>query len=250
MSKVPSAQDFWDERHSMGAQSGIHGSGTDATGDPVTRRALRFFGDLHGKRLLDLGSGSGDAALFFARQGAHVTAVDLSEIAVERINQRAVDAKLDTVAAVTCPAQQIDSLGSFDFIFGALILHHIEPFEPFVDTLNKCLRPGGQAFFYENSAKSRLLIWFRENVVGKFWVPKYGDPDEFPLTEVEVAILARHFSLHREVSEVVFFELAAAYLLRGHFAPPFKWMDRLLFRTHWGRSLSYFQNLYLKKPAG
>lgn len=43
-----------------------------------TEAELRLCGDVRGKRVLDLGSGSGENAVAFARAGAHVTAVDAS----------------------------------------------------------------------------------------------------------------------------------------------------------------------------
>jgi len=54
---------------------------------------------------------------------------------------------------------------------------------------------GGRAFFYENSAMSSLLVWFRQHVVGRWWVPKCGDEEEFPLTPGEVDMLRRAFAV-------------------------------------------------------
>lgn len=236
---------FWDDKHARGAQAGTHAGATDVSGDPLTLRAREHFGELRGKKLLDLGCGSGDAALFFARQGAEVTAVDVSEVAIARLRERAAAAGVPLRAAA-CGAMDIAALGPFDCIFGALILHHIEPFDVFAGTLRASLRQGGKAYFFENSAKSRLLIWFRTHVVGRLWVPKYGDPDEFPLTEDEVASLGRHFRVRREVGEMVFLQLASSYLLRGHLNGLFKRADELLYRWPRMRGLSYFQHLYLE----
>ena len=79
-------------------------------------------------------------------------------------------------------AQDISKLGKVDFIFGSMILHHIEPFDEFARSLSNVIKPGGKGFFWENSARSKTMIWFRQNMVGKLWLPKYGDQDEFPLT--------------------------------------------------------------------
>jgi hypothetical protein len=40
----------------------------------------------------------------------------------------------------------------------------------------------GRGFFWENNARIKSMIWFRQNIVGKLWVPKFGDSEEFPLT--------------------------------------------------------------------
>jgi predicted RNA methylase len=46
--------------------------------DTPTERELRLLGDLRGKRVLDLGCGTGSAAIAFAHQGAMVIALDAS----------------------------------------------------------------------------------------------------------------------------------------------------------------------------
>lgn len=236
---------FWNEKHARGEQAGSHSEATDVTGDPLTQRALRYFGDLRGRKLLDLGCGSGNAALFFARQGAEVTAVDVSDVAIDGLRERAAAAGV-TLRAQTCGAMDIAALGPFDFIFGSLILHHIEPFDRFAAVMRSALHPGGRAYFFENSAKSKILIWFRTHVVGRLWVPKRGDPDEFPLTEEEVGCLERHFRVEREVSEIVFLQLAASYLLRGIGEGLFRRADAWLYRWPRLHRLSYTQHLYIE----
>jgi hypothetical protein len=113
-------------------------------------------------------------------------------------------------------AFDILALGSFDFVFWKMILHHREPFEDFSDILRRSMADGGKAFFHENSAFSDLLIWFRNNVVGKYGIAKYGDDDEFPLTPKEVESLRQNFSVNVVHPELVFFSLASIYLLKGH----------------------------------
>jgi ubiquinone/menaquinone biosynthesis C-methylase UbiE len=57
--------------------------------DAVTERELRLLGDLRGKRVLDLGSGGGFAAITFAQQGAIVIALDGSDDHLARARERA-----------------------------------------------------------------------------------------------------------------------------------------------------------------
>ena len=53
--------------------------------DIVDESALRLIGNVDGKRLLELGGGSGHNAVALAKQGAHVILVDPSHRRLERI---------------------------------------------------------------------------------------------------------------------------------------------------------------------
>ena len=143
------------------------------------------------------------------------------------------------------PAQEISKSGKVDFIFGSLILHHIESFNEFARSLIKVIKPGGKGFFGENSAHSKTMIWFRQNMVGKLWVPKYGDQDEFPLTLGEVDETKKYFDVGIEYPELLFFRMISSYLLRGNFSRPFQMLDSCFFKYPAFRKYSYRQYLYI-----
>ena len=159
----------------------------------VLAAAAKHFGSLSGKDVLDIGCGVGGSSLFFAERGARVTSIDTSGVAIANIEKFCRDNRIEAIWAVQLSALDIGSLGRFDFVFGSMVLHHLEPFADFVTALRATVRPGGRAFFYENSAMSSLLVWFRQHVVGRWWVPKCGDEEEFPLTPGEVDMLASRF---------------------------------------------------------
>ncbi len=232
-------EDFWDARYRVDEASSVAEEG------PVLAAALTHFGDLAGKTVLDLGCGMGRSSLFFAQCGARVIAVDVSRVAVARLERLCAERGIANVEAVHGSAFEIDRLGPVDYAFGAMILHHLEPFDEFARVLRAAVAPGGRAFFYENSAMSRLLVWFREHVVGRAWVPKEGDDEEFPLTPGEVDLLRRQFSVRVEYPELLFFRLVSDYLLRGRLQAPFAWADRMGHRIPALRRLSYRQYLYL-----
>ncbi len=142
-------------------------------------------------------------------------------------------------------ALNISKIGPFDFAFGSNILHHIEPFPEFVISLRQAVRNSGKAFFNENNACSRLLIWFRKNVTGKYWIPKHRDEDEFPLTPNEVNELKKYFHVRISYPEFVFFRLISPYLLGGHLKQIFKFLDDLVYKIPSFRKYSYRQYLYL-----
>jgi 2-polyprenyl-3-methyl-5-hydroxy-6-metoxy-1,4-benzoquinol methylase len=156
-------------------------------------RLQAFLGDVRGKRVLDLGCGLGTLSIALANMGADVIAVDISDVAVSKLNHVAATEGL-TIKAYSSNAMEIEALGPFDAAAGIMILHHIEPLSQFAACLGRSLKPGATAFFYENNASSKLLIWFRDHIVGKLWVPKYGDADEFPLQPKEIDLLRPYFA--------------------------------------------------------
>jgi 2-polyprenyl-3-methyl-5-hydroxy-6-metoxy-1,4-benzoquinol methylase len=203
-----SVVDYWNQKY--GGQ--VHAEDLE----PVLRAARAHFGDVRGKRVLDLGCGLGVASIHFAGLGAEVVSVDMSAVAVQRLRDTCADNGIVGVRAEVASAMEIGKLGPFDRVFGSMILHHIEPFDEFARVLGEAMAPEGRAFFYENNGRSRLLLWFRDHVVGRFGVPKHGDNQEFPLQPEEIDMLRPSFEISVEFPELRFFRLISAYLLRGH----------------------------------
>lgn len=89
------------------------------------------------------------------------------------------------------------------------------------------------------------MIWARKNIVGKLWVPKYGDPDEFPLTPDEVDELKKHFQVDVQTPELLYFRMIPFYIFRGHLIKPFEYLDNFFYRFPALRKHSYQQFVYL-----
>ncbi|TLU70590.1 class I SAM-dependent methyltransferase [Lichenicoccus roseus] len=205
-----------------------------------------FLGPLPGKQVLDIGCGDGATSLFLARRGAIVTAIDYSAPAIENLQSAAEHEGLHGFRAVVGDVMQIDQLGQFDYVFGSLILHHLEPFHEFCGVLRRTLKKGGSAFFYENNASSDLLIWFRRNIVGRYGVPRYGDEDEFPLMPSEIDCLRQFFQVEVKIPEMVMAKLVSAYLLKRRFKKTADWIDAVLFASNIGTRHSYRQYVMLR----
>ncbi len=236
---------FWNQTFSRGPDTEYSRVGLPQGPDPVLEAALRHFGNIQGKRVVDLGCGSGKASLLFASLGSHVISIDQSDVAIANLRAFCSSNRITNVRAMHLSALNIAELGPVDFVFGSMILHHIEPFAAFVGALRSVLPCKGKAFFWENNAFSPLLIWFRQNVVGKLWVPKYGDDEEFPLMPREIDVLRRHFTVQLAYPDLVFFRLISQYLLRGHLETPFRLLDRIFYKWPAFRKRSYHQYVYL-----
>lgn len=238
---MKAAPDFWDDIFSQ-KQAGFYSRiELPDVNNPLLVRALHHFGDVRGKTLIDLGCGRAATSLYFAARGANVISVDLSSTAIRNLQEYCDANGIKNIKAVHGSAMDIASFGKADFIFGSMILHHLEPFQDFAAGLGSVLGKTGKAFFWENNARSKIMIWFRKNIVGKLWVPKYGDPDEFPLMPSEVDEIRKHCKVTIEYPTLFYFQLISIYLLRGRLSRFFTFLDRYFYRYPAIRQYSYRQ---------
>ncbi|GAA0593862.1 class I SAM-dependent methyltransferase [Streptomyces crystallinus] len=97
-----------------------------------------------GHRALDLGAGAGRHTMWLARRGWHVTAVDISAVALERTKQQATAENVE----VTTVLADLDSYEPPQDTFGlALITYvHVEPAQRamLLARAAKALAPGGR----------------------------------------------------------------------------------------------------------
>src|SRR6266498_3727391 len=143
-----SSNEFWDRIFAKGQTGAYSRIEMPAGDDPVLLAASTHFGDVNGKVLIDLGSGNGKASLYFARQGAHVISVDQSGVAIANLTAFCAQNEISNIQPVGCSALEIGTLGPVNFVFGSMILHHIEPFEMFTAVLDRTLSQNGRAFFW------------------------------------------------------------------------------------------------------
>ncbi len=236
---------FWDKVFSEGQEGSYSRIEMPDLQDPVLQAALAHFGNMEDKIVVDLGCGRGATSLFFAHLGAKVISIDSSEVAIANLSAYCQENGITNISPIKMSALEISKLGEVDFVFGSMILHHIEPFREFSKSLRDVIKPGGRGFFWENNARSKIMLWFREHVVGKFWIPKYGDPDEFPLMPSEIDEMRNYFDVEIEYPELLYFQMIPFYFFRSRFNAPFKFFDTFFFRYPEIRKHSYRQYVIL-----
>lgn len=152
------------------------------------RFALNFLSPIKGKRILDLGCGLGDAAVYFALNGADVWAIDISPgmvgITKRLAEKHNVSNKLDAQVMVAEELKFPD--GHFDLIFGNGILHHVDRTKA-AKEIDRVLRPNGKAAFIEPLAYNPVINVYRRLADG------VRTPTEKPLRFRDIRRLKRQF---------------------------------------------------------
>ena len=127
------------------------------------RHALQALGGtaaLRGKRVLDLGCGSGEAAVFFALHGAEVTGADVSgemlHVADALAAHHGVSIRTVKILAEGMPFADEE----FDCVYGNGLLHHVE-LEPAIQEIRRVLKSGGRAVFIEPLAHNPAIHLYR-----------------------------------------------------------------------------------------
>ncbi len=102
--------------------------------------------DLEGKRILDLGCGTGERCMDYLNRGAaKVTGIDISEkmLAVAKSENSSPD-----ITYLNMPMEDIGSLeGEFDVVISSLALHYVEDFPGVVKNVYRLLSEGGIFLF-------------------------------------------------------------------------------------------------------
>ena len=126
--------------------------------DLPTEAELRLCGDLSGRRVLDIGCGSGENAVTMASQGAHVIAIDVSRA------QIALGKRLAETAEIRVEWHESDAADlaflradSIDLALSTGVVDEIEDFDRLLRQVHRVLRPGS-AFVFSHEHPMRLAV--------------------------------------------------------------------------------------------
>jgi len=178
------------------------------------RFILKLMGPLAGKNLLDIGAGLGESSVYFALQGADVTALDISPGMIEttlKLGKRyGVELKgvVSVAEGLNVPSE------SYDLVYIANAVHHVQDRASMFNEIRRILKPGGRFFSYDPLAYNPAINIYRRMATA------VRTSDEQPLTRADVKLASRYFSNfgHREFW-IASLALFAKYYLKDHIHP-------------------------------
>jgi len=126
-------------------------------------RALKLFGNIKNKRILDLGCGFGDTATIWALRGAKVWGIDISPVCIKVAKKVAKRYKVSSFCHFSQMASENlkfpDSY--FDFVFGDAILHHVN-IPKTLKEVRRVLKPNGIVVFIDPLSYNPVINIYRK----------------------------------------------------------------------------------------
>ncbi len=161
---------------------------------PIYGRSFCFhlLGNIEGKKILDLGCGDGDNAVFLAKKGAKVVAIDLSKEAINLTTAKIKGNHVEEMVKVMHMNGERTTFrdGEFDCVLGNAVLHHLD-LARIGNELHRILKTKGLAVFREPVIFNKTLAAVRKIIPYR---PHAITPDERPLTGADVELLGEKFS--------------------------------------------------------
>ncbi|MCE2955204.1 MAG: magnesium protoporphyrin IX methyltransferase [Gemmatimonas sp.] len=135
--------------------------------------------DLHGKRVLDAGCGTGTASIELAQRGAEVVAIDLSPTLVQHAQERAEEVGIDDIDFRS--GDMLDpSLGHFDYVVAMDSIIHYE-LEDMVKALATLAPRVNERMLITVAPRTPMLTVMR--AVGKLFPRSDRSPSIVPVSE-------------------------------------------------------------------
>lgn len=102
-------------------------------------KLLPMLGDVTGKKILDVGAGTGRLAIYLSNRGAEVTALDLSEKMMALIKRKNKKVMTKVGDAESLPFEE----NSFDIVVAAFLIVHLKDPSRFFDEVYRVLKEDG-----------------------------------------------------------------------------------------------------------
>lgn len=198
MSALDSTQQA--SRDQFDRQSAAYGKGHILSQTDDLRSALPHLAVERGQRVLDIATGGGHTAVFFAKLGLDVTAADIAPSMLAQTRALAAEAGV-TVDTVEHPAEKMPHPdGSFDLVTCRVAAHHFSCPASFCMETARVLKPGGHLLLIDGSVEDgqpEAAEWIHQ--VEKLRDPSHGrflTPNQWTHLCGHVGLRVVHAALH------------------------------------------------------
>lgn len=173
------------------------------------------------KKVLEYGCGEGSYAYLAAKNGAHVTGIDISSKAIKQAQKNKPDNSGDRIEFLEMDAESLDfENDSYDIVCGTGILHYLNPAKALPE-LSRVLKPNGKAIFLEPLAGNPAIRLYRR------LTPNLRAQEELPLTKKDL----RNFKEYFNLVSFSYFHLLSLFAVPFRNRKSFFFIRRVLERT-------------------
>jgi SAM-dependent methyltransferase len=201
-----------------------------------------------GKRVLEIGCGIGTDTVNFARHGAHVTAVDLSETSLEIARRRAevyhLQNRIQYFQGNAEELSQTIPIEPYDLIYSFGVIHHTPNPARVIEQMRLYSYPGNtikMMVYHRHSWKvfwvlltySRGQLWRLTDLVAQYSEAQTGCPVTYTYTRREIRDLLIHYKYHITDMQVDhIFPYRIADYIQYHYVKTWYWdlLPKPLFR--------------------
>jgi 2-polyprenyl-3-methyl-5-hydroxy-6-metoxy-1,4-benzoquinol methylase len=207
----------------------------------------------NGKRVLEIGCGLGTDTVRFARAGARVTAVDLSEESLDLARKRAAVFGLqDRITFYRADAERLSEVvpaDTYDLVYSFGVIHHTPRPQNVIAEMRKYMGPASSLKIMVYHRYSYKVLWILLRCgMGAFWKldeliarhseAQTGCPVTYTYSRKTVRGLLEGFSVQTASVEHIFpYRIPEYKRYEYKKAWPFRWMPDALFHSlerRWG----------------
>jgi ubiquinone/menaquinone biosynthesis C-methylase UbiE len=185
---------------------------------------LGLLGNVNGKKVIEIGSGAGQNSIVLAKQGAIITALDISKEQLEHGKKiaREENVKLDFIQGDFQELRKYFNSNSFEVAMSAYALQYCSTLESMKKTfkqIHEILTPEGIFVFSLDHPVRTIGYW--EEGTDRFVLDNYFDRSqkEWDYTFPETGVSARMKGSFRTVSDIVNGVLQAGFRLENILEP-------------------------------
>ena len=154
---------------------------------PEYKKAVEFLGKITNKKILILGCGLGEEAIYLGLKKGKITAIDISSEMLKFTEKLARKYNVNNIKFYKMSAEKMNFKdNSFDLILGCNILHHVN-IQKTIKEVRRVLRPSGIASFSEPLKYNSIINIYR------FLASNVSTDHEHPLGYEDIENIKRVF---------------------------------------------------------
>ena len=136
---------------------------------PAQEYAYHLMGDLHGKRVLEIGCGLGVNSVILMEKGAKISAIDISLKRLETVQKVFQEYKIAGIQLYCASGESLPFQSNcFDIVYANAVMIHLDKDQTYSE-IQRVLKPGGRVILVEPMKYHPLVNLYRWTLAPQAW---------------------------------------------------------------------------------